>query len=54
MSKRVIEYYRGYAINNNSLNQLWWISKGGYGVRYADDLADAKKIIDILLDGRME
>lgn len=41
--------YRGYTINNSKLNSLWWISKGGFGIAWADSLEDAKAKIDQLL-----
>lgn len=41
--------YRGYRIHNSTLNRLWWVSKGGFGVCWADSLQDAKGRIDALL-----
>lgn len=43
--------YRGYQINSNKLNSLWWISKDNFGVGWAKDEADAKRQVDVLIDG---
>lgn len=41
--------YRGYTINANKLNRLFWVSKGHFGVCWADSIEDAKAKIDAIL-----
>ena len=43
--------YRGYTICSNKLNALWWISKDNFGVGWAKDEPDAKRQVDVLIDG---
>lgn len=42
--------YRTYLIHHNSVTDMWWITKAGHHISHAKDEADAKSIINQLLD----